>query len=95
MLSCVGSVFGAHKGQGRSWVSVLILSIKPYGLADEAVDAPEFIMFHTIFMNILNYGYLVAFPLGECWSCGYMVPSLLQGKKRTRLGLHKNRRYEL
>jgi len=36
MLSCVSSVFGECKGQGKSCDSVRILLVKTYGLADEA-----------------------------------------------------------
>ena len=57
--------------------------------------ALEFIIFHTIFTYVLGYWYLVAFPLGKCWSCDYLMPYLLRGSERTRLGFITNRRYEL
>lgn len=70
MLSCMHPIIGDHRGQGKSWDSGLILAVKLCGLADEAVGELVFMIFHSIFMHVLNDWYLVAFHFTESWFCG-------------------------
>lgn len=97
MFSSVGSVSGEHKGQDKSWDSVLILPAESHGLTNEAGDTLEVIIsIHQYFFKyILNYIYLVAFPSWGCWLYGYMLSFLLKESGKTSLGLDTIWRYKL